>query len=233
VDGPTRTAVCGEAEARLQWAQREFARSVEACRVVREHGSLRVGAATLRRQMRREIGRVLAAFPGVAQFWWAEYRLAEQDGDLQTAWRAIDVAHRLEPEDGRYQAMRVDLAPRALPADQAKRYLEDVFVAIDTVKPAVALLYALGLLRQSPTEETLRRAAHAVQCGLRQKPEPPVGRYLTAVSMLLDELLAGRRPNDDVLYLAGLGDVLAETSASDNLVELLTTLGRDSVARAA
>ena len=139
---------------------RAYAIAIQRCKTLtslRPTGSFVPPTKGQRALLDRELGRLLQAFPGVASFWWAKYRLAEADGDTERAWAAIRTACRLQPQNARFASISLLLAARTRPLKETDELLGAVDTAIDGAAPEVALLYAfaqLELARRAPQSRT-------------------------------------------------------------------------------
>lgn len=197
-----------------------------------EVGSLIPDAPQLAARARRETAALLKAFPGVADFWFARHRHEDRAGRPMEAWASLNRAIALQPDDAAFEAARLWLAPRALPATEAEAMLRATYARISRTSPEVCLVVALGeiaLLRPglSPAvrREHVARARHAANEGQsRPTTRERVRLYLRAIQLFADELDAGRAPTDAILYRAGLGDLVAvaPVAARRDPIELLT-----------
>jgi hypothetical protein len=188
--------------------------------VARHSGSLELLRGGERQRYAREVALLLARFPGTPWLWWASCRIEHVRGRPGAAWDAIQRACRLEPDSGHYDAGRLWLMPRAVPPKQVDAYLSESYAGIHRASPEVCLVYALNemeLARHASSASTprLERAFEAVLQGRsRAQAETSVGQYLRAAQLLLSEQLKGGEPTIDLLYRAGLGDLIVASSAA-------------------
>ncbi|MCP3135832.1 hypothetical protein [Pyxidicoccus xibeiensis] len=182
--------------------------------VARHSGSLELLRGRERQRYVREAGLLLARFPGTPWLWWVSCRIEHLQGRPRAAWDAIQRACRLEPDNGHYDAVRLWLMPRVVPPKQVDAYLSEAYAGIHHASPEVCLVYALNemeLVRRGPSAGTprLERAFEAVLQGRSRVPaESAIGQYLRAAWFLLSEQLKGGEPTIDLLYRAGLGDLI-------------------------
>jgi hypothetical protein len=201
---------------------RAYAMAIQSCKTLtalRPTGSFVPPTKGQRALLDRELSRLLRDFPGVASFWWAKYRLAEADGDVERAWAAIRTACRLQPQNARFSSMSLLLAARTRPLREVDELLD---AAIDGAAPEVALLYAFAqieLARRAPQSRGRRfeKAIRATDAGLAGGPREGLRRHLMAARLLAGELAAGREATVDILYRAGLGDLAASTPPTRKL----------------
>lgn len=230
VDPKAAEAMLSRLSPRYENAHREFAKAVSASATllaVRD-ASAANAAADVRAKARKELVAVLDAFPGTTSFWWMSYRLAEADGDKKAAWEALTKARLLSPGNPRFEAMSLLVASWALPLAAADEHIARVRGAFDTAGAEACLMYAyaeINLARKPPASEResrYRRAREAVEAGLAQATSEGLRRNLKAAQLLLDDLLAGRQPTLQILYLAGLGELAAMSEPRANVIDVLT-----------
>jgi len=185
--------------------------------------------AAERSTARKELAVVLATFPGVTSFWWLGYRLAEAEDDKSAAWDALRRARELEPNNPRFRAMSLLVAAWALPLAAAERHLESARGSLERSEAELCLMYAvaqISLARKASEADRKRRWRHArdaADIGVARATTGGLRKDLRAVQLVLRELLAGRKPTIDVLYLAGLGELASIAKTNENIVDLLTT----------
>lgn len=161
-----------------------------------------------------ELTRLLARFPGTAHLWWTAFRLEEARGRRRAAWEAIDRAHRLDPDNSRYEALRLCRLPSEVSPEEAEAALAKVYAGLARAAPEVCLMYAfkeLELARREPPgrRERLHRALEAIIQGRSHlQGESQLGRFLQATQLILSEQLKGAEPTMELLYRAGLGDMI-------------------------
>ncbi|MFP2909282.1 hypothetical protein ACLESD_30415 [Pyxidicoccus sp. 3LFB2] len=183
--------------------------------VARHSESLELLRGRERQRYVRELGLLLARFPGTPWLWWTSCRIEHARGRPRAAWEAIQRACRLEPDNGHYDAVRLWLMPRVVPVKQVDAYLSESYAGIHQASPEVCLVYALNemeLARREPavSPARLERAFEAVLQGRsRVQSETSISQYLRAAQFLLSEQLKGGQPTIDLLYRAGLGDLIA------------------------
>jgi hypothetical protein len=188
--------------------------------VARHSASLELLRGRERQRYVREVGLLLARFPGTPWLWWASCRMEHVQGRPRAAWEAIQRACRLEPDNGHHDAVRLWLMPRVVPTKQVDAYLSESYSAIHRAAPEVCLVYALNEMERARREGALgtprlERAFEAVLQGRsRVQAETAVAQYLRAAQLLLSEQLKGGEPTIDLLYRAGLGDLIVAAPAA-------------------
>jgi len=231
VDARTAAAMLSKVAPHYEASRRDFARAVAgspAILAMRDAGRLDGLAAPDVAQARLELARLLERFPGAASFWWMAYRLAETAGDRKGAWEALERARKLAPRNPRFLAMSLLVAAWALPASAAEEHLGSARSALAHAGPEVCLMYALAEItlarKASKGERRARwtRARDAADAGIARATTEGMRRNLQATQLLLRELLAGREPTIEILYLAGLGEVAATAPTNANIVDFLT-----------
>jgi hypothetical protein len=237
VEPKAAEAMLARLSPRYEGAHRAFAKAVSASTTllaVRDASAAVTAAADVRARARKELAAVLEAFPGTTSFWWMSYRLAEADGDKKAAWEALTKARLLSPGNPRFEAMSLLVASWALPLAAADEHIARARGTFDTAGAEVCLMYAcaeINLARKPPASERearYRRAREAVEAGLAQATSEGLRRNLKAAQLLLDDLLAGRQPTLQILYLAGLGELAAMSEPRANVVDVLTTRVRQA-----
>ncbi len=207
---------------------RAFKKVVAECaslRHVRGAGALVPATAREREALLGDVHRVLEVFPGSASFWWASYRLRDAGGDANAGWDALQRARRLDPENRRFEAMAIFAAARTLAPRAADDELGRVRGSLDVAGPEVCLMYALaelGLTKRSPDRGRVERALDAASAGLVQARTEVVRKNLKAAQLIALSLLAGREPTVDVLYVAGLGQLVTMAPPRQSPLEVLT-----------
>jgi hypothetical protein len=179
-------------------------------------GTLELQKGSHQRQFAKELTRLLELFPGAPSLWWLSYRLEESRNRKEVAWNSLLRACELDPENGRFEAIRLHLATHRAPGKEVDAHLTGTFERIHrgTAPPELCLMYActeLALARRSSTESEarLQRALEAVIQGRCQpQSESRIHQYLQAVQLILHARLHRRRPTMELLYRAGLGDVV-------------------------
>jgi hypothetical protein len=167
---------------------------------------------------RLELQRLLERFPGTPSLWWARARVEESRGRSLAAWEALVCACRLDPDNSRYEALRLRLLPQVASPREADTALSSAYARLQRSAPEVCLMYALAemeLAHRSPRTRRprLQRALEAILHGRGQVPaESYLGRYLQAAQLILHEQLQGARPTPELLYLAGLGELVVTSS---------------------
>lgn len=202
--------------------ERAFAARVQKHPRVLSTGAAISGDARERARTRRQVEAFLHAYPGLAQLWFLRCLLDEAAGELGPAWKALTRARRLQPDESLYDATSFWLAPRALSKVKLAAYLAGAEVSIQAADPVVRLLYSLAEIDSIP-----RGAAPAialerlgrVERALFTRPLPPgiherLQRSFLAVQLLARELRAGRPPTDEILYQAGLGELVVTAPPS-------------------
>jgi hypothetical protein len=237
VDEPTAKAMLSRLAPRYEHDQRDFAKVVARCPTLlrlRAGASVAAASASERQSGLDELGRLLGEYPGATGFWWMTYRLAEGHGDKKRAWDALTRSRQLEPENPRFEAMSFLVAAWALPRAAAEQHIARARGSFDRAGAEVCLMYAFAeitLARSGPPakrREHWRRSLDAAQAGLAQAGSEGIRRNLKAAQLLLQALLAGRRPTMDILYLAGLGELAVTANPSADVAELLTARVREA-----
>ncbi|HZI09678.1 MAG TPA: hypothetical protein VE153_04745 [Myxococcus sp.] len=182
--------------------------------VARHSGSLELLPTQERQRYVREARQLLARFPGTPGLWWAACRIDQLQGRPRAAWDSIQRACQLDPDNGHYDAVRLWLMPRVVPEKEVDAYLARSYAGIHLASPEVCLVYALQEMERARRHAATRafrleRAFEAVLQGRgRVQVEQPMGQYLRAAQFLLSEQLKGGEPTLDLLYRAGLGDLI-------------------------
>jgi hypothetical protein len=171
-----------------------------------------------RRQLAAELRRLTEEFPGVPGLWWSRYRLAETAGETD-AWRALEVAHELEPGDPTYEAVRFSLELKRS-SHRAAEILDAAYSRIDRAPAELCLVHALaeiGLAQASSSEPWARerwtRAQTAASEGVKRARSDGLRRWLKAVELLVFWELQGREPGYEILYSVGLSQVASNAEA--------------------
>lgn len=237
IDSTTAEAILARITPLFESSQREFASAVKSSSVLlaaRDLGSLALLSATERDRARKELALILASFPGATSLWWLQYRLAEAADRKDDAWEALSRARRLAPENPRFLAMSLLVATWALSRAEAEKHIAPVRASFDRLGAEVCLLYACSemmLARKAPSAERRtrwQRGLDAAQAGLAQVEAEGLRKNLRAAQMLLQALLAGRKPTMDILYLAGLSDLALASQRSADVAEVLTASVRQA-----
>lgn len=232
VDQPTAEAMLSKVQPLYEASRRDFAKAVNsspAALALSNAGRLDgLGPADLARA-RKELAGLLSDFPGASSFWWMAYRLAESASDRSRAWDALTRARRLMPTNPRFLAMSLLVAAWALPSSEAEEHLASVRPTIaDRAAAEVCLMYALAeitLTRKAPAAERKTRwtrARDAADAGSARAETEGLRRNLTATQLLVRELLAGREPTMEIMYVAGLGESAATAKANTSVIDFLT-----------
>ncbi|MBI3206692.1 MAG: hypothetical protein HYZ29_34470 [Myxococcales bacterium] len=231
VEDRTSEAILSRLAPRFAASRHEFGRAVSASPMllaIRDAGHIASLMPAERSKARGELAQVLAKFPGTTSFWWMQYRLAEADGNKKEAWEALTRARLLVPTNPRFLAMSLLVAAWALPPSAAEQHIAGVRGSIDRAGAEVCLMYALAevaLARKASPDERRRRwrrAREASDSGIARANTEGLRRNLRAAQLLANELLAGRQPTMEILYLAGLGEVAAMASPNANVADFLT-----------
>ena len=237
-------AMSSRLEVRFRRELTEFNRlfgNASALRALRASGTFVGPTAAERRRVCREIFRLLKRFPGIPGLWWAAYRNAEADGEVETAWGHLRRAHRLDPLNAAFEAMSLTLAPRVLTPSELDKLLAASFNKIQSRKaaPELCLQYALAEISVAKSHldpERLARTRLAVDVGQEQQVRRErVRQYLHATRLLLEEIASGRRPTLDILFRAGLGELVpyASDKPSPDVVLMMTRGAQQAVSHLA
>ena len=230
-------AILSRLAPRFEASRREFASTVNsspALLAMRDAGRLSSWSASERERARKELASVLAKFPGATGFWWMQYRLAEASENKEDAWEALSRARRLAPENQRFLAMSLIVATWALPRPEAERHIASIRGSFDRSGAEVCLMYAfseIALARKASPEERRQRwqrGLDAAQSGLAQAESDGLRKNLKAAQLLLQELLAGRKPTLNILYLAGLSELAVATGPSVDVMKVLEASIREA-----
>jgi hypothetical protein len=130
--------------------------------------------------------------------------------------------------------MSLLVAAWALPRAEAEKYIAPIRGSFDRLGAEVCLMYAfseINLARKSPAAERRdrwQRGLDAAQAGLAQVESEGLRKNLKAAQMLLQALLAGRKPTMDILYLAGLSHLAVASKPSADVAEVLTASVREA-----
>ncbi len=228
-------SVLSRLEPRYKAAQQEFAQAVHSSATllaIRGAGALSGLMPVELTKARKELASVLAKFPGATSFRWMQYRLAEADDKKRDAWEALARCRRLAPDNPRFRAMSLLVAAWALPMAGADEQLASVRGVLARSEPEVCLMYALAEINLARKAETAdrklrwNRAREAADAGIARATSEGLRKHLKAAQLLLNELLAGRKPTIEILYLAGLTEIASTAKASADVIDLLTARGR-------
>ena len=189
-------------------------------RVARASASVELLQGRDRQRYLRELEALRGRFPGAPGLWWSTCRLEQARGRPRAAWDAIQRACRLDPDNVHYSAVRLLLVARALTAREVDTWLSETYAGIQRAPPEVCLVYALNELERArrgpPASRSTRlgRAQEAVIQG-RSRPgvEPAVAQSLRAAQLLISARLEGHEATLDLLYRAGLGEVVVTSPA--------------------
>lgn len=168
----------------------------------------------------KEVAALFRAFPGIADLWFRQHRLFEREGRTLDAWQSLEHARQLAPDEPAFEAASLWLAPRVLSLEEVAARYQSVLATIRRAPAEICLFYALGEALTKPAGEgaTARRerAARvrraAIEGQSRQGTRDRVRRYLHALELLADTIVADGSPSADSLYRAGLGDLVASAS---------------------
>jgi hypothetical protein len=233
VEAATAEAIVSRLAPRFRAFQQEFARLATPRLIAMADAGPGAGLSRVEgAKARKDLDVMLARFPGAVNFWSMRCHLAEREGDKLGAWDALGRARQLDPGDPTLAALGLGLAPWALPPADAEQYLAGVRGTIEEAEADICLMYALAEIvlarRARQDERALRwgRARGAAEAGRARTTSLGLRRYLTAVQLLLDELVAGREPTMEILYKAGLGEAAAMEKPDANVVDFLTDRSR-------
>lgn len=232
-------------------ALRRLEPAVEALRVeqqamIARHRTLRMvprsalatGGGELRKAL-AALKQYLMAFPGDWNAWQYLALMADAQELPAEAWRAIQIARRLEPDDDAGWSVEVNLATASMSPDELRRWLDQTatvhYRGRGDADVALALAGGYALLaRQSLTggrsaelQELLAKAQAAVThsyASLTSRTEPEVRRYVRAMQLVINELRAGHEPKASILDRAGLPELHAFLDRNDH--DTLATLRR-------
>jgi hypothetical protein len=186
--------------------------------------------------LRRDTERYLAAFPGDARIWGLRSTLDLAAGAPDRAWDAIRRALALAPDTSVYRRTELHLLPSFLPPADAAVQLDAVHAEVARGAADADLCFgfldaALQLAdRTALRERLLQQALDAATTGWALSAAVPLDRKIFhAMQFGLREILAGRRPDADVLYRAGLGAWAAASPEDADPVAIV--LGRMTPAR--
>jgi hypothetical protein len=203
--------------------ERAHQKAIAASPALRAAGFL-VPAARDRARAEKELGRLLAAFPGELELWYMRYQAAFFDDDVSAAWSALKKARALEPENPFAAGAELLLLPRVLSQAEAEVRLDAAYSALRRSGPEVeadtCLCLAVASLaladRAGDARGHYERALDAAELGGEARLDATGAKPdLRVVRALARDLLAGRRPTLDAFYRAGRGDLVARASARD------------------
>lgn len=183
-----------------------------------------------------ELEGILREFPGTASLWFWRSINATQARD---AWSHVRKAARLEPDDSRFVAGSLRLASDVLSGSELDEFLESTRATILPEKATgdVWLFLALAYVVRAQSERagvrrtaSLRRALDACiegasRSGSLAAIEPGLHQTLLAVRLAVNAMLEGRRPDEAVLYEAGLGE-LAVVTPRNHPTDVIAALRR-------
>ncbi len=229
VDRTTFERMSGRLKPAYDQLARRWASAIRGSRSLLAHRVLVPSDPEARDAVGAEIEGLADRFPGTAELWWGVHRHYEAIGDWKAAWEAIERARQLQPDNHRYLEFAVLLAARRRPVEEARRFLAGTFEQLDRLPSAVSLFVALGELelagrRRAAAHEHWRAGLKAVHAGLSKPQDQEVARlhqYLEATRLLLVALLAGEKPTMDLLYQAGLGDLVIATTSRQKPQDVL------------
>jgi hypothetical protein len=184
-----------------------------------------------------EVGALLRLFPGTPWLWFQRSLIARRHAD---AWKFIRAAAKLEPDDNAYLAGSLRIASQVLPKSELEAFLDANSDAARSPNASadVCLFFAFAQVERAASEggerraESLRRALDACLDGESRAASIPsvqggLRPTLFALRLAVAEELAGRTPNESVLYQAGLG-TLAVTALPKRHAHVIALL-RESV----
>ena len=189
-----------------------------------------------RKRAGTEVRKMLAAFPGVAQWWWVAYRLAATETRWGDAWQALERAHRLTPDEVRFEALLVLAAIEALDRRGARERIDAARFRLDSTRPLLCLTYALAELAYARGGKGVARrtaawtrALDATRQGLVGARRTSIIRNLTATKLLAQSRLEGREPSLELLYEADLVQLALTATPGADVGDLLTNSVRLAV----
>ncbi|MBX3250223.1 MAG: hypothetical protein KF901_23800 [Myxococcales bacterium] len=229
--------ILGSLEARVEKARLHYGKKVAPLRFF----SRAPQTAEDRHLALSAVESMLAEFPGIGSFWWARYWLLANSTPRRKAeaWRSIERARRLAPDDPYIEASAVLAGVDLLPAADAHALLRGARAVLQPERPLLCLTTALAELRltegssKATQAEAHRRALYAARVGLAGAPPSPWFEELRATHNVLELLLADRVPTLDVLYQAGLADIALHAKPGEPVVDLLTQSVLEKMASAA
>jgi len=143
-------------------------------------------------------------------------------------------ARRLDPENKRFFAMSLLLSTKALPTCEANTYVRQARASLYRASADVCLMYAhaeLALAKVDRAKERWRWAREATGIGLSKARSEGLRKSLHATQLILDRLLAGKSPEMDVLYLAGLGEVVAATPPEGDVIGVVAPMAKRRISQ--
>lgn len=228
--------VLGDLEARVETVRRQYNKKVERLSVFARAPQ----NETERRRALAAVEVTLGDYPGVGSLWWARYWLLANllRKRKRDAWRSIERAQKLAPDNPYIEASTVLAGVDLLPTVDAEALLRAARAVLQPERPLLCLTTALAELRsaedapKASRTEAQRRALHAVRVGLAGRAPSPWFERLQATHDILGLLLDDREPTLDVLYRAGLPNVALHAKPGEPVLELLTQSVLGSMASA-
>ncbi len=171
------------------------------------------GHSTPSKEVVRQVSEFVRRFPGDVRGWQVVAQATHRIGALADAWRAVQRARELDPDDALGQGIELLLASDVLDGARLRRLVDAVFVRVArepaTVEVCLDLCVAMiALARREPGDApTLwARVAEVASLGMGLPLQDTRDRpMLRAVRMVAQATLAGQPVTRDLLYRAGLG----------------------------
>jgi len=210
VPSPQRDAVRERLDPMFGAAFKAFRAELRTWKTIRRTGRLLPDSGVDRKTARRELEGTMGVFPGVSSLWYGVFRHDSAEERWKAAWKAIETARRLEPDNSRYAAMALWIAGKAIGEGGLDRCLAGI--SVETSGPEVLAMYALNqvsLAATAPASARGGRLAKALAAAIRGESLAHEAEYLrgylVATRLLAQSLCQGDEPGHELLFQAGLG----------------------------
>jgi hypothetical protein len=177
------------------------------------------------RSMDSEIAAYLEEFPGDAMFYALRSVSRFEAGDNDGAWEAIQRARTLRPDFPEFDGWRLRIASECRPISEARTQLSLAYASIERgqASPDVChgfVFAAMDLVpkiksvkdRRDLLEQILVATQEALGAGL----SPLTRTIFSTVRGIAKEMLAGRKPDREILFRFGLGHLAAADPQETN-----------------
>jgi hypothetical protein len=146
----------------------------------------------------KAIRKLCEAYPGVASFWWIAYRHAEARSKWKEAKVTLGRARQLNPDNVRYVALDMLLAPKVLEPEQAMEACRRDWTELRDTSAEVNQMFALSMLRASrglaERREILGEVHDAVKRAQQLSNGTSLGDQARALRSYVEVLIAGTAP---------------------------------------
>jgi tetratricopeptide (TPR) repeat protein len=165
----------------------------------------------------KELRSLLKVFPGVPSLWSLLAHIEDTNENHLEAWKALQRALALAPDNQQFRALSLITATEALPRSDADAYLRQARPTLDKASAEVCVMYAFAEIQLAQSKkagrvERWQRALEAVDIAFPRTHSEGLRKNLTALRLLLRDLIDQRDADPNVLYRAGLGGLAATRS---------------------